>query len=99
MITGSFSLGGGSSAVANNRLFVGVTALDPVGAEPTVAEIQALVTAQAYTDGLAYFTGTDTSTDDSTSSYHVDGAGVVTEKRELLRLAMPVNSAPYYGRQ
>ena len=66
-----------ATAGATNRLFLSETDVAPfLAGAPTEAEISA---AAGFTvDVVAYYTGTDVSTDTPTYVYHIDAAGAVT---------------------
>lgn len=67
------------SSDGNNRAHLTVTAVAPVSpGNPSLAEIQAAVTAATLVDTLAYYTGSDTPTDTPNRVYWVDAAGVAT---------------------
>ncbi|MDZ7905222.1 MAG: hypothetical protein U5N55_05170 [Cypionkella sp.] len=66
-------------ANSNPRVFAGAAAVAAVAvATPTLAEIQAFVTAQAVKDSIVFYTGDDTVTATPTHVYLVDGLGIAT---------------------
>ena len=66
----------------NDRYHIGSTALAPLAAEPTLAEVQTYLTAQTITDTLAYYTGDDTPASTPSYVYGVDKSGVATLLKE-----------------
>ena len=67
-----------STVTLSDHLFAGETALAPATAgEPTSVEIAAFALAAAYTNGIVYYTTTDTATDNVMYRYAVDNSGSV----------------------